>query len=225
MATKKIVDTNFFKKWSHEMAYILGFFLADGTFDITKRGGYYFGFHITDKELLYQIRSSLCADHKISERLVKGSESQSYRLQIGSKEMCQDLLSLGVSPRKTFQLSIPKIPSQYVFDFIRGYFDGDGNVWFGYINKSRINPTFVLQITFTSGSASFMRKFKELLNAYGIKGGSFFIPKNENYARLSFSTLSALALSKKMYTNDTGIYLKRKRTKIDSFESSWKSLK
>jgi hypothetical protein len=109
MTIRKIVDTTFFKKWSHDMAYVLGFFLADGTFDITKRGGYYFGFHITDCELLYQIRSSLGSNHKIAERPLKGNESQIYRLQIGSKVICQDLLNLGVSPRKTFQLLVPKM--------------------------------------------------------------------------------------------------------------------
>ncbi len=222
MVNRKSVDTTFFKKWSPEMAYILGFFLADGTFDITKRGGYYFGFHITDRELLYQIRSSLCAEHKISERVVKVNESQSYRLQIGSKEMCQDLLKLGVSPRKTFQLLVPEIPRQYVFDFIRGYFDGDGNVWFGFINKSRINPTFVLQITFTSGSAAFMLALKNLLNEHGISGGALYVPKNKNYARLTFSTLSALVLAKKMYRHETSLFLVRKREQIDSFRRRWR---
>lgn len=224
MAQRKSVDTTFFKKWNHEMSYILGFFLADGTFDITKRGGYYFGFNITDRELLCQIRLLLGAEHKISERLVKANESQSYRLQIGNKEMCQDLLKLGVSTRKTFQLSVPKIPRQYVFDFARGYFDGDGNVWFGFINKNRTNPTFVLQITFTSGSTSFMLAFKNLLNEHGISGGSLYVPKDKNYARLSFSTLSALKLANKMYSHKTSLYLTRKREKIDSFRRRWRAV-
>lgn len=221
MAKKFNVDKIFFKKWSHEMAYVLGFFLADGTFDITKRGGYYFGFNIADKEILYDIRKILGSEHKISERPVKSNESQSYRLQIGSKEMCEDLLKLGVSPRKTFQLSVPALPRQFVFDFIRGYFDGDGNVWFGYINKTRERPTFVMQITFTSGSAIYMQSLKNLLNEYGIKGGALYVPKDKNYARLTFSTTSAMALAEKMYCRDNSLFLKRKKTQIDLFISEW----
>ncbi len=225
MTKKKNVDSNFFKVWSREMAYVLGFFLADGTFDITKRGGYYFGFNIVDKELLYQLRATLSSEHKISKRLMKGNESQSYRLQIGNKEICQDLLRLGVSPRKTLQLSVPEIPRQYIFDLVRGYFDGDGNVWFGYINKNRDHPTFVLQLTFTSGSVSFIKSLKDLLNKQGIQGGSLYIPKDKNYARLTFSTLSALQLAEKMYKIDTVLVLNRKREQIDRFIFQWKSLK
>lgn len=225
MAKKLTVDRKFFKKWSPDMAYVLGFFLADGTFDITKRGGYYFGFNIADWEILNEMRKVLGSEHKISERPVKHNESQSYRLQIGSKEMCEDLLKLGVSPRKTFQLSVPALPRQFVFDFVRGYFDGDGNVWFGYINKTRERPTFVLQITFTSGSAAFMQSFKDLLNEYGIKGGALYVPKDKNYARLTFSTTAAITLAEKMYCRETSLFLKRKKKQVDLFVSRWQTIK
>lgn len=224
MAKKLDVDANFFKTWSHEMAYVLGFFLADGTFDITKRGGYYFGFNITDKEILYLIRKMLGSKHKISERPARPRESKSYRLQIGDKEMCEDLLSLGVSPRKTFQLSVPKIPVQFVFDFVRGYFDGDGNVWCGYINKKRKRSTFVIQITFTSGSATYLKSLKCLLNENGIDGGALYVPAGENYARLTFSTTSAVALAEEMYRRKTPLSLKRKKRKIYMNISKWQSI-
>jgi len=38
------------------MAYVLGFFFADGSYDVHKNGGEYFSFQITDKNLLEKIK-------------------------------------------------------------------------------------------------------------------------------------------------------------------------
>lgn len=39
MPVYKRVNKDFFKKWSNEMAYVLGFFAADGNMIVNKRGG------------------------------------------------------------------------------------------------------------------------------------------------------------------------------------------
>jgi hypothetical protein len=67
--------------------------------------------------------------------------------------------------------------------------------------------------------------FKSLLNKHGIQGGSLYVPKNKNYARLSFSTNSGLALANKMYRNNTCLQLKRKREQIDIFRSRFEVVK
>ena len=217
MKTKK-VNKDFFKGWTSEMAYVLGYFLADGTFDITARGGYYFGFHICDKDILLKIRKALGSTHKISQRSVRVGESPRYRIQIGSKEMCEDLLKLGVLPQKTKQLSVPEIPKDFIFDFVRGYFDGDGNVWMGYINKQRVTPTLVLQVTFTSGSQTFLRELRKLLNQSGIEGGTLYLPKNKPFGRLTFSTKSGLLLGERMYEKGSDLFLQRKKSRFDKFK-------
>ena len=204
------------------MAYVLGFFLADGTFDITPRGGHYFGFHICDKHLLYDLRKALGSNHKISERVVKAGESPRYRLQIGNKKICEDLTGLGVLPQKTKQILIPAIPPLYFFDFVRGYFDGDGNVWVGYINKKRITPTLVLQVAFTSGNKDFLVNLKGLLNKYGVNGGTLYVPKTKNFARLSFSTLSGQCLAERMYAGRSELYLHRKKKQFEDFTKIYK---
>lgn len=68
MPIYKKVNTRFFKKWSDDMAYVLGFFAADGGITINNRGGYYIDIHICDGNLLYKIRKVLESDHKISKR-------------------------------------------------------------------------------------------------------------------------------------------------------------
>lgn len=53
-------------------------------------------------------------------------------IQLTSDILCNSLESIGIGPKKTFNLDITnilkKLPEEYRFIFILGYFDGDGNV-------------------------------------------------------------------------------------------------
>ena len=131
------------------MAYVLGFFAADGYITVNKRGGQFWCIQITDKDLLYSIRRAIDSEHKIGERPEKNNERAQYRLQIGSIEMCNDLRKLGFNERKTKSLSVPNIQEKYLADFTRGYFDGDGNVWTGLFHKERKHSMLNLLCVFT----------------------------------------------------------------------------
>src|SRR3989344_1453727 len=113
--------------------------------------------------------------------------------------MFSDLCLLGVTPNKSKRMRIPKIPNRFIGDFVRGYFDGDGNVWSGYMNKSRPKPTSALQVAFTSGCVDFLSGLWILLEGNGVKGGSLFKIKNKQCHRLLFSTSDALKLHQIMY--------------------------
>src|SRR6185436_16513312 len=98
MPISKKVNKNFFKKWTPDMAYILGFFAADGTMTVNKNGGNYWVIEIQDKGLIENIREIIKSEHKIGMRL-KGdpnTHNKMYRLQIGNREMCDDLRKLGM---------------------------------------------------------------------------------------------------------------------------------
>jgi len=55
MPIYKKVNINFFKKWTPQMAYVLGFFTADGSMIRNKRGTCFIELEITDKELLEKL--------------------------------------------------------------------------------------------------------------------------------------------------------------------------
>ena len=137
MPIHKQINKDFFKVWTPSMAYILGFFAADGYMTLNKRGAHFWNIQITDKKLLEQIKAVIGAEHKISLRMPKNNEKILHRLQIGSKEMFYDLLSFGFTQGKTKSLAVPEVPAAYFRDFVRGYFDGDGHVWTGYIHLNR----------------------------------------------------------------------------------------
>ncbi len=198
------------------MAYVLGFFAADGYITVNKRGGQYWCIQITDKELLEGIKKAISSDHAISVREGRNNEKPLYRLQIGSAEMCDDLRTLGFSERKTNTMELPAIPKQYIGDFVRGYFDGDGNVWTGDNNVQREKASETILVAFTSCSGSFLRDLKQALSLQGLKGGSLY-ELREGYCRLSFSVQDSLKLFEIMYNNSTSnsLHLKRKK---DVFE-------
>ena len=203
------------------MAYVLGFFAADGYITVNKRGGQFWCIHITDKELLENIKKAIKAEHKISIRLPSSNRSISYRLQIGSKEMCDDLRKLGFSERKTKSLAVPNVPDKYFSNFVRGYFDGDGNVWSGLMHKERKTQTHVIFSAFTSCSRMFLEQLRARLVAFNIEGGSLYISKKRLYSRLQFSTVSALKLYDFMY-NELGtskLFLKRKKDVFEKYKT------
>lgn len=201
------------------MAYVLGFFAADGYMTVNKRGGHFWNIQITDGQLLNSIKKTIGSNHKISRRIVRGNDRPLYRLQIGSKEMFGDLYTLGMRQDKTRSLVVPKIKKQYLGDFVRGYFDGDGNVWVGHVHKKRNIKTFVIQTAFTSCSLDFLTKLKEILNKGGVDNG-FLLKNKRNYFRLVFSVRGSLKLYNLMYNRivDSGkLFLLRKKKIFDKF--------
>lgn len=124
--TKIPVNHYFFRKWNDKMAYVLGFWFADGCILSSNRKGHtYYQFDITskDREHLLAIRDLMESKHSPYDK-----KDGSYRLLIGSKTIWQDIQCLGGKPKKSLINEFPDVPKVFVRDFIRGYFDGDGSI-------------------------------------------------------------------------------------------------
>ena len=194
------------------MAYVLGFFAADGCMIKNNRGAHFIEFHITDKKLLFDIRMALGSNHKLSVRRRKSPRHKaSYRIQMGSKKMYDDLWALGLRPRKSLTLKMPATPEKYVGHFIRGYFDSDGCVYFKSLHfADRKNARYVLQSVFSCGTPGFLIDLISILRRKGVKGGSLKQKKRGN--ELALSHHDSIALYRIMYNTLDGsdIYLARK---------------
>ena len=142
------------------MVYVLGFFVADGCIILNKnRKKNPFTFNITsvDLEHLYKIKKVLESEHKISNKF-GSSGNLAHQIQFRNSVLADDLMKLGIFPRKTYNLSQIKIPDKYFSDFTRGFFDGDGTV---YIYK--VNGTPQIKVGFISTSFSFLTEFNKQL--------------------------------------------------------------
>jgi intein/homing endonuclease len=217
MTVLRTLKQDFFKEWSPDMAYILGYFAADGCMLSNSRGGYYIEFTSTDRILLEHVQKVTGSNHFISTRPERSEKYKaSYRLQIGSKEWYADLTALGFTQHKSHTLVFPDIPEECLGPFTRGYFDGDGCV---YLNKlkyaDRTYKRWVLMTLFTSGSREFLESLASRLRPHGVKGGSFY--QKERGFDLRFSHRDSLALYALMYDTapTSELCLPRKREKLE----------
>lgn len=212
----KTKNEKFFKRWSSEMAYVLGFILADGSLIISRRGAKYIEIETIDGDLLNSIKEKINSNLKIGERKRNKKWKKAYRLQIGSKEIFNDLLKLGIKPRKTGFETMPKVPMDYLRDFIRGYFDGDGSIWMGYTHKNRSHSTLALSLVFISKSNKLLSQLKRILkNKLKIKGSQRYWSRAY---RLCYSTHAAINLYYFMYNSKiNNLFLNRKKQVFDDF--------
>jgi hypothetical protein len=113
---------------------------------------------------------------------------------------------LGGKENKSLTLNFPNIPKEYLSDFIRGYFDGDGCAM--YLKNNRFNTAF------TCGSKKFLDELLKILQKEcGVKGGSY----DKNSMSLKFGKKDSILIGQFMYKDNPRLFLKRKRDKFQNF--------
>ena len=152
-----------------------------------------------------------------SEHKISCKKGNNYCIQIGSKEMFEDLNKLNVFPNKTKRLKLPSVPSKFWFSFLRGYFDGDGNVWVGYTHKESKKPNLTIRVVFTSCTKSFLEEIRSKLFNYFSSNGVISCGRG-NYYRLTYSVKGSLKLYKFMYNSRyPSLYLSRKKVIFEKY--------
>jgi hypothetical protein len=218
------ITKNYFKIMdSEEKAYWLGFLAADGC--IRRRtvgeGGKTRGDSIAlklstlDEKHMEGFRDSICPDAKISyyrsktiTKSGKDSFSDTFNLRINGNELIQDIIKLGVGPRKTFTVGKPNIDENYFRDFIRGFFDGDGCCYVKEKMGKRGFNTMQINYSFCCASKDLRDFFVEELNKVGIT--------TKSYDNLNLNITGGFLNSKNFFDylyTDATIYLQRKYDK------------
>ncbi len=197
------VNENYFEKWSSDMAYILGFTLADGCIIEGTYKGYSgalkYGVHKKDVDILEKIKQKLESDHKIS-----FSTHDAVHFCISSQKIVEDLKFLGISYRKSLHENIPNVPKKYIKDFIRGIVDGDGSISFGKSNY----PT--LSVCGGENTINFIQKhFFSKFNIYSKISTRKKYEKSQPIFYIAYRANSAKTLIYYLYNAST-IYLERK---------------
>ena len=116
----------------------------------------------------------------------------------------------GIIQNKSLIIKFPNnIPNEFLRHFVRGYFDGDGGVYFKqHWRKDRNKFDWVFQTYFVSGSRKFLEGLQQALKIY-TKGG--FITKKIRGFSLNFSRKDSFALFDFMYKDKPEeMFLKRK---------------
>lgn len=115
------IENTFFQEWSPQMAYVLGFWWADGTM-YSPDYNYRIEFTSKDEDHLREIGALILPIAPV--RFSGGA----WRLTITRKQCWNDLCRHGCIPRKSYGCSWPSPPREYIREFVRGYVDGDGSL-------------------------------------------------------------------------------------------------
>jgi hypothetical protein len=172
------VDFDYFKNWSVEMAYLLGFICADGHI-ASSRNSLLIQLHKKDKYILENFMKFM----KFEGKLYDYSSKTTCTLHISSKEITQDLMNFGLTRHKSQELKwIEQTPDQYVSHFVRGYFDGDGHVGLAQAHNPN-NKKLIIKLVST---LPFIERLKiEFQKHYGSECGS--IVDNSTYYELVYT--------------------------------------
>ncbi len=192
------VDHDFFKEWTPEMSYVLGFFFSDGNVHYKKKVAQ-IRLHKKDHYILEKISRVMGSDRPVSKY------PNSSQMRINSKILCDDIIRLGCVPRKSLILGFPQIKKGYLPHFIRGYFDGDGSI--------RFNKPNTIKISFV-GTKKFISKMQISLNKeFNLR--SYPIRRDRTFWTCHYYGDEARKLCRIMYKDTKGLYLKRKRDRFE----------
>jgi hypothetical protein len=224
---RKKINEDFFKTWSPQMTYVLGFMYADGALLNTNASSrtYYLLFSNNDLDLLKNIRTALGSDHKIYVRRPRPMEymgkryvsNTGYVLRIGNKAMYQDLIKIGLEHRKSNVMKLPDIPKEFFAYFVRGYFDGDGCVSWNY-GPRRNYPS--LRVLFSSGSVQFLTKLATTISKY-LSISSGHVQRGDGASNLIFQGPEAMIVLNCIYSGfDKAPSLKYKYEKYLDYKNN-----
>ena len=193
---------------TEEKAYWLGFMFADGY--VSKR--YTVSLTLKESDRSHVERFARFFNIRkihIGEGITKlNNKKYKYcRWSIQNKHLHDTLYSLGCVQNKSLILKFPtkKIfkDQELIYDFIRGYVDGDGCLW---ISKQDI---FTLEIM---GTAEFLKELQSYFPDKFTFGHKDKRRPNSNTYRLIACSQNAKEVTNKLYKNAT-IYLARKYLK------------
>ena len=130
-------NENYFSTIDNEdKAYWLGFLAADGCVH-----GHYciLTLQKKDREQIEKFRDTLGITtiqiRDYSQITRTGKKCDYSTLSIGCKQLTDDLKKHGVIERKSLILQPPQISDDFIYDWIRGYFDGDGSISYSQKNN------------------------------------------------------------------------------------------
>lgn len=223
-------NENFFEQIdTEEKAYWLGFMYADGC--ITRCGGGYnisLQVAIIDKNHLEKFKKAINSNHPIIERIASKhffkdreiNSSGSVRIRLCNKKTFEFLSKLGCVQRKSLILEFPnenQVPERLQNHFIRGFFDGNGSVFFDKLDTKNKGLYKNFRIDFCS-TFNFLTKLKGILCKKACSSNIKVVPSENKVFHLKYGgNQQCLRLFEWMY-KDATVSLDRKRDKFSMLE-------
>lgn len=216
------VNKNYFSNIdTRNKAYWLGFISADGYVVSNKSGGNFeLGIELSykDRDHLKAFLSEIEGDYDITTRIKKpfvkygyDSEYKTSIVRIYSKKIVADLIKLGVTPKKTSIIKMPKIQDEFLWDYIRGFFDGDGS-----FSEFCNGGHKYARISFVCKSVSYIDSLFHILDEYELNPKMYY-DKKSDCKQIQIRKQSCVKKFCSLIYSNSEIYLQRKYDKYYNY--------
>lgn len=210
---KFFINHNYFQNQTNNMAYWIGILASDGSVN-KKENQIYIELKREDRELLEKLNVDIQ-----NERPVKDYETsngyENSKLYFYSKQIKEDLKQYHIIPNKTYDLnySFPeKINKEFLFDYVRGLFDGDGSIkmtgstitWQVDVGKKEIAKNIVKLFKESQVELSISELKKKNITIYRVYG---------------YTTEKCKKIYKLLYETKSNLFMKRKKDKFEKLLS------
>ena len=207
------INDNYFAldKQTSNSAYILGLIASDGCIE-QYDNSVYIELQRIDREILEKVNLELKNQRPVQDYINYSKNTENSKIYFYSKQIREDLANYNLMPDKTHKIDLDftyNIKPEYLIDYIRGHFDGDGSIkWTNGCIQWQIDST----------SLNTLKSIQNcLLKQYGIKT-TIKVHKEPrrkmNLYRIYFYGYeNALKLYKLFYETGSNLYLKRKQEK------------
>jgi DNA gyrase subunit A len=158
--TKEIVKTNGIDV-DEDIAYVLGFFLADGWIDRDREHGYdRLSFACKNIEIIEKLQGIFCRKFDVSVAI--GEKDGLYTLRVHSTSVNRQIIqAFGLADKLAGNIFVPaairQSPASVIFSFLAGFIDGDGSI-----------HTDRNVCVLTSISETFLRDIQTTLQSLGV---------------------------------------------------------
>lgn len=204
------VNERFFDGWTHESAWVLGLLLSDGHLS---RQNPTVHFSSVDRELIEKVRACMQATHPI--RMSRGGvghlgDKPLYLLDVNRRRLRASIDGVVAARLKSERVRVPDVPFEHLRHFVRGYFEGDGSIFF---DEPRSN--LHVQI---SGLTAFIESLRERLIDAGVyrTASVYRCPQAQDTSTLNVNGAQAFHLAHFMYRDaPSALVLERKRAVYD----------
>ncbi len=193
-----------------EKAYFLGLLFTDGNIMLDSQRSPSVRIELveTDIEILQKLKQELNCNCKLTYNKRKSRAHGTYALSVRSQQIADDLSKWNIVPNKTYVISEIKIPEEFKIDFLRGFIDGDGSIW--YDSNSGTVHTSVC-----GHSEHIIKQIADLGNSLIGKETTNKVTCTNGVYRYSWNGLKAKLLNQLIYYPDC-ICIARKRDKAMS---------
>lgn len=188
-----------------QKAYFLGLLFADGSVVLDNKRSASISLELQeeDKEVLVILQKELNSTGTLYYNKRSNRDNGTYTFSVRCNQMASDLAKYNIVPNKTYITEKVIPPEKFLIDFLRGYIDGDGSLYYS---------GNYWHLSITGHNEQVIMNFQQLLNNLILNKKPNKLTYYNKVYKAIWNGEQAIELMKILYTN-AEIYLPRKYKK------------